>query len=76
MSFYVKKWKIYEQNTYIFYTSHSKPRRIEKIKKFELCVLSINLVIFDKETQNRNDRSTTKPVLEKNYLEPDAFSDK
>jgi hypothetical protein len=36
----------------IFYTSLSKPRRIENIKKFELCVLSINLTLFDIETQN------------------------
>ena len=36
----------------IFYTSHSKPRRIENIKKFELCALSINLTLFDIETQN------------------------
>ena len=37
----------------IFYdSSHSKPRIIENIKNFELCVLSINLTLIEIETQN------------------------
>ena len=57
LSFYVKKCKIYGQNTKL-------KIEVKNIKIFGL-ILSINLRLFDIETQNLKFRSITETVLDK-----------